>query len=69
MDFGIARGDVAVQCDYFPPELIRLARELGLGIELSQYPLSDEPNDSEQSHSLDAQKAAPAEKSRYVHER
>jgi hypothetical protein len=38
LDFGIARRDVPVQCDILPPELIRLAGELGLGIELSQYP-------------------------------
>jgi hypothetical protein len=27
-----------VQCDYLPPELLRLAGELGMGIELSLYP-------------------------------
>ena len=58
LDFGISRREVAVQCDYFPPELIKLAGELGLGIELSQYPLSDELDGSEQSHAPDAQKAA-----------
>ena len=42
LDFGIVWRDVAVQCDYFPPELIQIAGELGLGIELSQYPPSDE---------------------------
>ena len=40
LDFGIDRRDVFVQTDYFPPELIRLAGSLGLGIELSQYPVS-----------------------------
>jgi hypothetical protein len=58
LDFGISRRDVAVQSDYFPPELIKLAGGLGLGIELSQYPLSDELDGSEQSHAPDAQKAA-----------
>jgi len=38
LDFGVARREVEVQCDYLPPELVRLAGELGLGIELSQYP-------------------------------
>ncbi len=38
LDFGVTRRDVAVQCEYLPPELVRLAGELGLGIELSQYP-------------------------------
>jgi hypothetical protein len=38
IDFGIARRDVIVQCDVLPPSLIRLAGELSLGIELSQYP-------------------------------
>jgi hypothetical protein len=47
LDFGIERRDVVVQCDRFSPELIRLAGQLGLGIELSQYPVSDddEPED------------------------
>ena|SRR3984885_8770423 len=31
---------VAAQFDYFPPELILLAGELGLGIQLSLYPAS-----------------------------
>ena len=38
LDFGVERRDVAVQCDFLPPELVRLAGSLGLGIELSQYP-------------------------------
>lgn len=29
---------VFAQCDYFPPEFLRLAGELGIGIELSHYP-------------------------------
>jgi len=39
LDFGITRRDVIVQSDLLPPPLIRLAGELGLGIELSQYPV------------------------------
>jgi hypothetical protein len=39
LDFGIARRDVAVQCDHLPAELVRLAGLLGLSIELSQYPI------------------------------
>lgn len=42
LDFGIERRDVYVQCDYLPAELIRRAGELGLGIELSYYPISKE---------------------------
>jgi hypothetical protein len=38
LDFGVERRDVAVQCDFLPPELVCLAGSLGLGIELSQYP-------------------------------
>lgn len=38
LDFGIARRDVAVQCDHLPAELVRLAGLLGLAIELSHYP-------------------------------
>lgn len=44
LDFGINRREAAVQCDCFPAELLRLAGELGIGIELSQYPTRiDEP--------------------------
>jgi hypothetical protein len=48
LDFGIQRRDVYVQCDSFPPELVRLAGELGLGIELTQYPIaaSDDSSDA-----------------------
>ena len=37
LDFGIADRDVAVQSDYFPPELITAAGALGIGIEISRY--------------------------------
>ncbi len=47
LDFGIERRDVAVQCDRLPPELVRLAGSLGLGIELSQYPPAVEAADAE----------------------
>jgi hypothetical protein len=30
--------EIAVQCDYFPPELIRLAGVLGIGLELTLFP-------------------------------
>jgi hypothetical protein len=40
---------VMAQCDYLPPELLRLAGELGIGIELSLYP---KPRESEGGHSL-----------------
>lgn len=42
LDFGIWRRDVAVQCDHFPAALLKAAGELGLDIELSQYPKEDE---------------------------
>jgi len=38
LDFGIEQRDVAMQCDSFPPKLIKLAGELNLGIEISLYP-------------------------------
>ncbi len=45
LDFGIERPDTPVHCDFLPPELIRLACSLGLGIELSFYASSlDEAN-------------------------
>jgi hypothetical protein len=49
LDFGIARRDVAVQCDYLPPELVQVAGSLGLGIELSQYPARQTSSDTELS--------------------
>lgn len=49
LDFAINRRDVFVQYDNFPPKLIRLAGNLNLGIELSQYPISeDDEAESEQ---------------------
>jgi hypothetical protein len=41
LDFGIARRIVMAQVDYLPPDLLRLAGAFGLGIELSQYSVSD----------------------------
>jgi hypothetical protein len=32
-----------VQCDYLPPQLLRLVGELGIGIELSLYPKPEVP--------------------------
>ena len=47
LDFGdyqrIDGEEVVVQCDYLPPELLRLAGELGIGIELSLYPKPERP--------------------------
>jgi hypothetical protein len=37
LDFAIADREVAAQFDYFPPELIRSAGSLGIGIEVSRY--------------------------------
>jgi hypothetical protein len=42
LDFGIERRDTFTQYDYFPPKLLTLAGELGIRIELSQYPISKE---------------------------
>jgi hypothetical protein len=44
LDFGIARRDVFVQCDHLPPEFVRVAGSLGLGIELTQYPIDETPS-------------------------
>jgi hypothetical protein len=53
LDFGIVWRDVAVQCDHFPAELVKEAGELGLGMELSQYPPSEENvEESEHADSL-----------------
>lgn len=40
LDFGIAHRPVIVQSDHLPAPLIRLAGSLGLGIELTQYPVA-----------------------------
>lgn len=37
LDFGIEDRDVGLQCDRFPPELLRLAGNLGIGIEITRY--------------------------------
>jgi hypothetical protein len=42
LDFGVDRKPVAAQSNCLPPELIRLAGELGMGIEISIYWVSDE---------------------------
>lgn len=41
LDFGIYHREVPVQCDSFPPELVKAAADAGLGIELSQYPVDE----------------------------
>lgn len=43
LDFGIAWRDVAAQSDHLPAELVRLAGSLGLALEMSHYPVGDEP--------------------------
>ena len=47
LDFGyflrIGNGTFA-QCDYLPPELLRLAGQLNIGIELTLYPASTVAN-------------------------
>jgi hypothetical protein len=48
LDFGINKRDVLVQSDSFPAELAKLAGELGIDIELSQYPESEEKKKGEQ---------------------
>jgi len=40
LDFAVEAKDVFVQSNYLPPELLALAAELGVGIELSIYPQS-----------------------------
>ncbi len=39
---------VFAQCNYLPPEFLRLAGDLGMGIELSHYPPIEQGDDSEQ---------------------
>jgi hypothetical protein len=37
LDFGISRSDALVASYYLPPELLRLAGLLGIGVEISSY--------------------------------
>lgn len=43
---------VCVQCDYLPPDFLKLAGEMGIGIAMSLYPPMDE-EDSEQKNGAD----------------
>jgi hypothetical protein len=38
LDFAVESKDVAIDSNYLPPDLLRCAGELGVGIELSVYP-------------------------------
>jgi hypothetical protein len=38
LDFGVELRDVAVHCDVLPEQLVMMAGNLGLGIEVSHYP-------------------------------
>jgi hypothetical protein len=38
LDFAVESKDVAIDSSYLPPDLLRRAGELGVGIELSVYP-------------------------------
>lgn len=58
LDFGVERRDVAVQCDFLPPDLVRLTGSLGLGIELSQYPAAGEEEDAEPRAAADSVREA-----------
>jgi hypothetical protein len=43
----IGRNNVVAQFDYFPPELLKAAGDLGVGIELSTYPATTDASDSD----------------------
>jgi len=49
LDFGINWEDCAAQFDRLPAELIRLAGNLGLAIEISHYPMRRQSKDESQS--------------------
>lgn len=46
LDFGLSFRKVCAQYEYFPPELIRLAGALGMGIEVSHYGVSNQEETS-----------------------
>ncbi len=45
LDIGIVGRDVIVQNEYLPPELLMLIGKLGIGINLSMYPVSESDSD------------------------
>jgi hypothetical protein len=47
LDFGVWWRDKAIQSASFPPKLCRLAGNLGLWLELSQYPPAEEDDENE----------------------
>ena len=38
LDFAVESKDVMIDSNYLPPQLLQIAGELGVGIELSMYP-------------------------------
>lgn len=42
LDFGYFHRPVVAQFDYLPPDFLRIAADLGIGLELSLYPTPDE---------------------------
>jgi hypothetical protein len=47
----IGTNDVVAQFDYFPPALLKAAGNLGIGLELSIYPCSEEDSEDEREPS------------------
>ncbi len=41
LDFAVEEKDTFTQCSYLEPELLKLAGGLGIGIEISLYPCSE----------------------------
>jgi hypothetical protein len=40
LDFAVNHRDLAIDCKYLPPKLLKLVGDLGLGVEISVYPWS-----------------------------
>ena len=43
LDFGVRYGGEPVECYHLPPELLHLASNLGVGVELSLYDMAPDP--------------------------
>jgi hypothetical protein len=43
LDFGVRYGGEPVECYHLPPELLHLASNLGMGVELSLYDMAPDP--------------------------
>jgi hypothetical protein len=66
LDFAITKRDVAAQVDLFPSELVQLAGSLNLELMLSQYAVSNDDTEEEESTSKEIENLLDAIRTRYA---